>query len=43
MKIDMQNIAAERRMLHFLHEREATGVLPIDLESQRECFHRRHD
>ena len=38
MKIDVQNIAAERRMLHFLHEREATGLLAIDLELNENVF-----
>ena len=38
VEIDMQNIAAERRMLHFLHEREPAGLFALNLELDKNVF-----
>ena len=40
VEIDVQNIAANRGMLHFLNEREAAGFLTIDLQLDQDVFPR---
>ena len=40
VKIDMQNVATERRVLHLLQQSEAAGLLAVDLELDQNVFAR---